>query len=74
MAKLLCICLCLVDAIVELHAMDEKLFNDFFHWKVKVEIIFSLFNNIYCISYLMKEYLIHDGFLIYAVQVFITVN
>ena len=29
MAKLLCYCLCLLDAIVELHVMDEKMFNDF---------------------------------------------
>jgi hypothetical protein len=28
-AKLLCFCLYLFDAIVELHAMNEKLFNDF---------------------------------------------
>ena len=27
--KLLCFWLCLYDAIVELHAMDEKMFNDF---------------------------------------------
>ena len=25
-AKLLCFCLCLFDAIVELHAMDDKVF------------------------------------------------
>ena len=35
-AKLLCSCLRLLDAIVELHAMVEKMFNDFFYWKVKV--------------------------------------
>ena len=28
-AKLLYSCLCLLDVIVELHAMDEKMFNDF---------------------------------------------
>ena len=28
-AKLLCSSLCLFDAIVELHAMDEELFNNF---------------------------------------------
>ena len=27
-AKLLCFCLCFLDAIVELHAMDEKIFNN----------------------------------------------
>ena len=27
--KLLCFCLCLLDAIVDLHAMNEKMFNDF---------------------------------------------
>ena len=26
--KLLCFCLCLFDAIVELHAMDDKMFID----------------------------------------------
>ena len=29
LAKLLWFCLCFLDAIVELHAMDENLFNDF---------------------------------------------
>ena len=28
-AKLLCSCLLLFDAIIDLHAMDKKLFNDF---------------------------------------------
>ena len=28
-AKLSCSCLCLFDAIVELHAMNDKMFNDF---------------------------------------------
>ena len=29
MAKLLCPCLCLLDAIFEFIVMDEKMFNDF---------------------------------------------
>jgi len=29
MAKLLCLCLCLFDAIIELHAMMKKMFNGF---------------------------------------------
>ena len=28
-AKSLCFCLCLLDAIVELHAMDEKMLHGF---------------------------------------------
>ena len=28
-AKLLCSCLCLFDASIELHYMNEKTFNDF---------------------------------------------
>ena len=28
-AKLLCSCLCLFDAIVDLHAKHEKMFNDY---------------------------------------------
>ena len=36
-AKALCFCLCLLDAIIELHAMDEKMFNDFLMVKVKVD-------------------------------------
>ena len=28
-AKLLCSCLSVLDANIELHAMDEKMFNDF---------------------------------------------
>ena len=29
MAKLLCSCLCLFDAIIKLHAMNEKMFMTF---------------------------------------------
>ena len=32
-AKLLCFCLCLFDAIAELYAMDDKMFNDFLNGK-----------------------------------------
>ena len=28
---------CFFDVIVELHAMDKKLFNDFSHWKVNID-------------------------------------
>jgi hypothetical protein len=28
-ANIVCSCLCLFDAIIELHAMDEETFNDF---------------------------------------------
>jgi hypothetical protein len=37
-AKLLCSNLCLFGAIIELHVVDENLFNDS-HWKVKVDFI-----------------------------------
>ena len=53
-AKLLYSCLCLIDAIIELHAMDEKMFNDFFYyWKVKVDLICNklLFNMRFNIVY-----------------------
>ena len=47
--KLLCSCLCLFDAIIELHTMDERNdFNDFLIGKWK------------WILYVMMAYLIHD--------------
>ena len=34
-AKLLCSCLCLFDVIIELHAKDEKIVNNFHTGKLK---------------------------------------
>ena len=59
-AKLLCFCLCLFDATLDLHAMDEKLLIDsIFHWKVKVGIICS------------KGVFDFDLYLVYVVHAFI---
>ena len=47
--KLICVCLCLVDAIVELHAMVEKTFNNLFQ---KVKLFFIIIKGVlssYCI-------------------------
>ena len=46
MAKLLCCCFCLFNVVVELHAMDEKMFND------------SLIGKQTWISYVIKAYVI----------------
>jgi hypothetical protein len=51
-------CLFVFDAILELHAMDEKMFNDFFNEKWK----WSL--------YVIKAYLIHDLCFVYLVEAF----
>ena len=60
--KLLCSYLCMFDAIVELHAMNEKMFNDFFIGKCK------------WILYVIKACLIHVYFIIlffaYVVKAF----
>ena len=56
-AKLLCFCLCLFDASVELHLMDENMFNDLLIRKWK------------WISHVIKAYTIHD---LYVVEAFIT--
>ena len=51
--------LCLFDAIVELYAMDERMFNNF------------LIGTSKWISYVIKVYLIPD---VYVVKAFITLN
>ena len=50
-ANLLSSCLCFFDAIIELHALDEKALNDFLIGKWK------------WISYTIKAYLIHDFYI-----------
>ena len=61
-AKFLCSCLCLFDAIVVLHVVYEKMFNDFLiaHGK--------------WILYVIKVYIIHDLNFVYVVEAFITLN
>jgi hypothetical protein len=59
-AKLLCSCLCLFDVIVDLHAMDEKAFNDFLIRKSK------------WISIGNKGLLIHDYCFPYVVEAFLS--
>ena len=52
----------LFDAIVELHAMNVKMLNDFLigRWK--------------WISYVIEVYLNHDLFFVHVVKAFITLN
>jgi hypothetical protein len=58
--KLLCSCLCLLDAIIDLHAMDEKIFNDFFIGKGKwVLYVINLISFLY---------------FVYVVEAFITLH
>ena len=58
-AKLLCSCLCLFDTIIELHTMDGKMFNDLFHWKVKVEFECNkdLFNPRFVFFYVVETFI-----------------
>ena len=61
--KLLCYCLCLFDAIVELYALDRKMFIDFLIGKWK------------WIEYEMKAYLIHALYFAHVVvKTLITLN
>lgn len=60
--KLLCSCLCVFDVVVELHAMDEKMFNDFLIGKWK------------WFLYVIKAYLINALYFVYVVEAFITLN
>ena len=57
-ANIICFCLCFFDAIIELQAMAENMFNDF------------IFGNWNWISYVIEEYLIHDLYHAYAVEAF----
>ena len=51
-----------LDAITELHPMDEKMFNDFFIGKWKRFL------------YVIEAYLIHDFHFVNVVEAFITLN
>ena len=62
MLKLLCSCPCLIDAFVKLHAMDEKISNDFLIGMSK------------WITHVIKAYLIHELYTINVVEAFITLN
>ena len=55
-------CCCLFDVIVELHDVDENLFNDF------------LIKELAWILHVIKAYLIHDLQVVYVVEAFITLN
>ena len=61
-AKLLCSCLCLIDVIVELHVVFEKVFNDFVIERQK------------WIVYVKKAYMIHDLYFVHVVEAFIILN
>ena len=61
MAKVLCSCLCLFDAIGELHAMDERSTMTL-SLKVRVDL------------YVMKAYFNYDLYFVYVVEAFITLN
>ena len=61
-AKLLCYCFCLLDSIVKLHAMDEKLLNDFLigRWEH--------------ILYVINAYLNQELHFVHVVKAFITLH
>ena len=61
-AKLLYCCLCLFDAIIKVHVVYEKMFNENIIGKWK------------WISYVIKVYFIHDLYLVYIVETFIILN
>ena len=60
-AKLMCSCLCLFDAIIELHVMDESIFNEF------------LIRKRMWILHVIYAYLIND-LCEYVVRAFIKLN
>ena len=60
--QLLCSCLYLIDAIIELHATNEKKFNEFLIGKWK------------WVLYVIKAYLIHDLYVVHVVKEIITLN
>jgi hypothetical protein len=57
-----CSCLCLFDANVEVHAMDEKTFNDFLIEKWR------------WISSIIKASSIHSSYFVYVVEAFTTLH
>ena len=61
-AKLLCSCLHLFDVVIELHPVDENMFNDF------------LIGKWMWIEYVIKACLLHDMYYVYVVEAFITLH